>query len=174
MIRKAYLILPLFVLLQCRTALAEVTVVGFQAWKAARIDDARVSLEKLQVERSAPVVVSGKRGDAGKANEAIASGRLQAAGKNLRVDSKLQQAQLNLELAQELAVNDYFVLYLSQLKGRDAFVEAAKKLTPEEAADLMMTFSKHLRVGGASYEDLPPPSAAGLAAPVSGNKAITN
>jgi hypothetical protein len=43
-----------------------------------------------------------------------------------------------------LTVNDYFVLYLSQFKQRDAFVDAAKKLTPEEAADLMLAYQKYL------------------------------
>ncbi|HMS10269.1 MAG TPA: hypothetical protein PKE66_12335, partial [Pyrinomonadaceae bacterium] len=56
----------------------------------------------------------------------------------------LRQAQLNVQIAHELTVNDYFVLYLSQLKGREAFLEAAKKLTPEETADLMVAYQRHL------------------------------
>jgi hypothetical protein len=59
-------------------------------------------------------------------------------------------------VAQELAVNDYFVLYLSQFKSRDAFIEAAKKLTPEEAADLMMSYQKHL--AGSQDQDVIVPS----------------
>jgi len=147
---------------------------GFQSWKATRVEDARGALEKLQFERSGSALANTKRAESGKSNETLTGSRLQLAPKNLRVDSKRPQAQLNFELAQELTINDYFVLYLSQLKGREAFLEAAKKLTPDEAADLMMAFLKHLRVGGASYEDLPPPSAAGLAVPAIGNKAITN
>jgi hypothetical protein len=168
------LILPLIALLQSAAVFAEVSVTGFQVWKAARIEEARGALEKSQGERSVPSNANTKRLEPGKIVETIAGGRLQLAVKNPRVDSKLQRVQLNFELAQELTVNDYFVLYLSQLKGREAFIEAAKRLTPEESADLMMAFSKYLRVGGASYEDLPPPSAAGLAAPANSNKTITN
>ena len=63
---------------------------------------------------------------------------------DFRVDQRVQQARLNVEISQELTVNDYFILYLSQFKNREAFVEAAKKLTPEEAADLMIAYQKHL------------------------------
>ncbi len=123
-------------------------VLGFQAWKTSRVDDAKANLDRIQLEKAA----NGRPDKKADAKEAATS-RLQRA---TRSDQKLQQAQLNFEVAQELTVNDYFVLYLSQFKHRDAFVEAAKKLTPEEAADLMMSYQKHL--AGSQDQDVIVPS----------------
>lgn len=108
-------------------------VIGFQAWKDARVEEARTALERI--EKAAPPAPAKKNARAPK----------------LKVDVKqLQQAQLNLEVAQELTVNDYFVLYLSQFKTRESFIEAAKKLTPEDAAELMMAYQKQISTSESS------------------------
>lgn len=125
-------------------ARAEVGVQSFQTWKSNRVDEARTALEKLQGERPSAAKVLDRKPLENKAP---------------RVDLKLQQAQLNLEVARELTISDYFVLYLSQFKSRDAFVEAAKKLNPEESADLMMSYQKHLATGASSYDHVDAPSA---------------
>jgi hypothetical protein len=124
---------------------------AFQAWKASRVDEAKAVLEKVQKPASIDPLKKPLPGL-----------------KSTRVDQKLQQAQLNLDIAQELSVNDYFVLYLTQFKQRDAFVEVAKKLTPEEIADLMMAYQKHL--SGSSDIDLIAPSTASLGGPVTTTK----
>lgn len=151
-------------LLFAMSANAAPEVMGFQSWKASRIDDAKSILEKLQQDH-APAA-SAKRPEPTKVASAGTT-----ASKAPRADAKLQQAQMSLDVAHELTVNDYFVLYLSQFKTREAFLEAAKKLTPEESADLMISYQKHLVSGAGSFDDLAP-SAAGLAAPAgAGNKA---
>lgn len=131
---------------------ADLSVMGFQTWKASRIDDARSAVDRLSDqdrESATPTPKAARRG-----KQEIGS-RLQIASKNGRPDQRLQQAQINLEMAQELTVNDYFVLYLSQFKQKEAFVEAAKKLSPEEAADLMMSYQKRLSSGDADVSPNP-------------------
>ena len=96
-------------------------VLGFQAWKAARVDDAKQHLEKLEGQGVDP-----KKGPQEPARR------------------RLQQAQLNLEIIQELNITDYFTLYVTQLKDRSSFLDAAKKLSTDETADLMMAYQKTL------------------------------
>ena len=123
---RALIIILLAAITTGEGARADVSVVSFQAWKTSRIEETRTALEKLQqAEKTTP----------GKKLAAVVP-------KNLKSDPKFQQAQLNLEIAQELTVNDYFILYLSQFNQREAFVEAARKLSPEESADLMMSYQK--------------------------------
>jgi hypothetical protein len=139
---------------------AETAVLGFQAWKTSRVDDARSNLEKLQAEKpsQALAAITGPK-PSDKKNQSE-----QARAMALRVprtDQKVQQAQLALEIAQELTINDYFVLYLGPFKNnRDAYIEAAKKLSPEESADLMMSYQK--RLIGSSEADEPTPTSASL------------
>jgi hypothetical protein len=135
------LALTLLVGASAHAEISSVGVLGFQAWKAARVDDAKAALEKIQAEGpQAP------KADAGKPK---------APQKVSRGDQKLQQAQLNLEIVQELTVNDYFVLYLNQFKDRSAFLEAARKLNSDEAADLMMAYQKHLAKDSEADTSLP-------------------
>jgi methionine-rich copper-binding protein CopC len=150
-----------FVFLFASVAHADTSVQSFQAWKTSRVDEARATIEKLQSER--PTTVAAKILDkkTTDGNKTDASARLQTAQKSGRVDQRLQQAQLNLEVAQELTINDYFVLYLSQLKSREQFIEAAKKLNPDEAADLMMSYQKHLTIGSSAYDDVLPTTTLG-------------
>lgn len=116
---------------------AETSVVGFQSWKSARVDEARNALEKLQ--------------DAVSAKDKKL--------KNKPVDPKVQQAQVGVAIAQELTVNDYFLLYLRQFKHKEALVEAAKKLSPDEIADLLIAYQKHLAAGSQEVEMVIPTSA---------------
>jgi hypothetical protein len=124
-----------------------VGVLGFQAWKASRLEEAKQQLEQVKNEAQAPT----KTVDP-KAAKAPQESRLQKLNRN---DQRLEQAQLNVEIAEELAVNDYFVLYLNQFKDRSAFVEAAQKLNASEAADLMIAYQKHLAAAAAPEASLP-------------------
>jgi hypothetical protein len=110
------------------TPVAAPQVLSFKDWKSSRIDESQRVIDKM----SAEAIGSTK-----------ASQAAMVAGKPGRA-AKLQQALQNAEIAQELTVNDYFVLYLSQFHTKDAFVEAAKRLSPEELAELMMAYQKAL------------------------------
>lgn len=101
-------------------------VLSFKDWKASRVEESQKVIDKM----SAESVGSAKAANANNA------GKTRAA--------KLQQALQNAEIAQNLTVNDYFVLYLSQFQTKDAFTEAAKRLSPEDVAELMMAFQKSL------------------------------
>ncbi len=103
-------------------------ILGFQAWKSLRVTEARASLDKLQADLQ-PQAPGAK-----------------PASKFARGDQKLQQAQFNVEIAQELTISDYFTLYVSQLKDRSSFLDAAKKLSADETADLMMAYQKQLSI----------------------------
>lgn len=172
---RTLLILPLiFALLSAISprARAESNVLGFQAWKASRIDEAKTALEKLTTEggmdRPMP---SGTPGNAARIDKRVEPAKPAQAHRN---DPKLQQAELNVEVAQELTVNDYFVLYLNQFKDKEALLEAAKKLSPEEVAELMMAYRKNLNgaeqaetqapglLGGVGSLASPRPAAAGM------------
>lgn len=67
---------------------------------------------------------------------------------NLKLRDSLQrqmsQLQWNLEVANDLSVTDYFVLYLSQQSQADRFYLAAQKLTASEVAELMEAYSSAL------------------------------
>lgn len=129
------------------SAQSEAPVIGFQGWKNARVEEAKSALERIQTSSDRSPSQGAKPAEAReRRNDSVTPpSRLQSLQKNPRADQRLQQAQLNLEIAQELSVNDYFVLYLSQFKNRESFVEAAKRLTPEEAAELMMAYQRSLR-----------------------------
>lgn len=138
----AQILMAVTLLLSSFSAWAEINdgigVVGFQAWKQTRIDEAKAQLEKLTAEIGTERAPGDKKPVVKGPQEV---GRLQ---KSARGDHRLQQAQLNFEIAQELSVNDYFVLYLNQFKDRSAFLEAARKLSAEETAELMQSYQRHL------------------------------
>lgn len=133
-------------------------VMGFQAWKASRIEEAKTQIDRIQGEAGADKA-QGERAPGekmpvmkGAETKTLPKDRLQ---KSPRIDQRLQQAQLNLEIAQELSVNDYFVLYLSRFKERSAFQEAARKLSVDEAADLMIAYQRSLDVNANPDAGLP-------------------
>lgn len=63
---------------------------------------------------------------------------------------QLSQLQWNLEVANDLSVTDYFVLYLSQQSQPDRYHQAAQKLTSSEVAELMEAYSGALGIGQAA------------------------
>lgn len=55
-----------------------------------------------------------------------------------RMDNELRVAQENLQIAQELSVEDYFVVYLSRFKARpDAIQSVASRMSKDEVAELI-------------------------------------
>ena len=97
------------------TQIARGDVLSFQEWKKVKVTEA-------QVLSSSPT-------------EATTKAQASKAGKS----SKLEASKLALQIAEELTIDDYFALYLSQFKDKSDFSDAAKKLAPSEMADLLMT-----------------------------------
>lgn len=65
------------------------------------------------------------------------------------LERQLNQVRWNSEVAKELTVTDYFILYLSQQNQEDRFKIAAQKMTLDEVADLieaytgMLSYKRH-------------------------------
>jgi cell division protein FtsX len=128
-VMKRLFSLFILVLTMASGAQAEINssgVMGFQAWRTSRIEDAKATLEKIQADAQI---------------DKPQAARPTEAKKNFQ---RYQQAQLNLQIVQELTISDYFTLYLSQLKDRSMMLDAARKLSADEVADLMVAYQKAL------------------------------
>jgi hypothetical protein len=129
------------------------TVMTFQAWKGLRLEEARLVLERLtqeraydnQADRSAMIErAPGERQAVVKsaAEPATRLGTARAAKTASRSDSRIEQAQMNLEIAQDLTVNDYLQIYLSRFRSREALLDVARRMAPEEVVDLLLSYQK--------------------------------
>lgn len=134
MFRTLVLVLALLI---SHSASAE--VLGFRAWKTQRIDEAKLALERVTTESS-----NDKRSPTAPTAEVRSAGTLMQVKKLSKAETRINQAKMNLELAAEFTINDYFVLYLSQQANAEAIPEAAKKMSPEEVAELMLAYKKRL------------------------------
>lgn len=155
--------------------LPPLNVLSFRAWKDHRVNDARIQLERaiadLNLERG-PIVdrAPGQRAPIVKAEAkpvAISAGATKTArvADHKRLESRVEQAKSNLEMAQELNVSDYFAVYLSQFRTREAMLEAARQMSPEDVADLMLAYQK------ASAQDA---AAAGVGGPMSVGQSLNS
>jgi hypothetical protein len=120
--------LILMVLLVATSAHAE--VLSFKAWKTARIEEAKSTLTQT---------LKGDASTQAQVNTVSSSAKAHP-------NERLSQAQMNVEIAQELTIQDYFIIYLSQFKSQTAFQEAAKKLSAEEMGELLVAYKKQLSV----------------------------
>mgnify|MGYP001605402675 FL=1 len=59
---------------------------------------------------------------------------------------QLYQALLKVELSKDLTINDYFIVYLSRHHdGKGAIMKAAKKMSPDETASLLLAYRSNLQ-----------------------------
>lgn len=136
--------------------MAKPELLSFKVWKTMRVDEAKANLERIQIEATriqAGVINVDTRG--------IKSG----VRSRQKIEQEISQAKMNVEINQDLTVNDYFILYLGQFQGPEALVEAAKKLSPEEIAELLGAYRRHLTGPDQAREQLPrtlPRNQAGL------------
>jgi hypothetical protein len=69
----------------------------------------------------------------------------------IEAQSHTQQLKWNLEIAQDLSITDYTILYLSQTKKpKSAFKQVAEKLSSTDVADLLEAYSKAVEIGRSS------------------------
>lgn len=148
-------------------------VLTFQAWKSLRTDEARLILERLTLESqifaasSSPVVADRAPGErqavvrpARVAPEAApATTTSRSAGRAAlrprtdgRLDARVEQARLNLEIAQDLTINDYLQIYLSQFKTADVLRDVARRMNPDEVADLLIAYQRSATLGSSQNE----------------------
>lgn len=96
-------------------------VLSFKDWRIRRIQEAADAVKRVQKERNSNQK-TGARGY-----------------------TRLEQAHLNLKIAQSLSAHDYFLFYLSdRFKGnKQALEQAAKKLTPADMAEIMAYYQAY-------------------------------
>jgi hypothetical protein len=131
-------------------------VLSFEEWKGQRLDAAKAAYDKVFSEISSSSTAFPSPAGSAKASSPRVQGtgarvnptsnRTQPSPRGARLDLQLQSAQQAIELAQELSVSDYLVLYLARLKDRGALVDAAKRLSPEQTADLLEAMQRTLAV----------------------------
>lgn len=96
---------------------------SFVEWKQEKVKDAVQKLDEARRDQSS------------------------APSKDNSNESKIYQAEWNLETAQELEITDYIVLYLSQFAGTKKFEEAASRLTKNEVAMVMEKYISIIQKG---------------------------
>lgn len=140
-------------------------ILTFQAWKSLRVDEARLVLERMTYENQLEKMPVIDRSP-GEKQAVVRSGTparpmptaSQKGGRaESRLESRTEQARMNLEIAQDLTVNDYLVIYLSQFKSREAMLDVARRMPPEDVADLLLANQK-LVAGGQFAEHSPNPA----------------
>ena len=129
----------------------------FQAWKSLRVDEARFVLERMTLEGHLEKMPQIDRSPVEK-TPAIRTTAPRAGRAESRADARIEQARMNLEIARDLTVNDYLLVYLSQFKSRDILIDVARRMPPEDVADLLQAYQK-LSLGGqiAEHAQLPSP-----------------
>jgi len=60
------------------------------------------------------------------------------------LDKQQLQLNWNIDVAKDLSVTDYFVLYLSQQNNPDRFQQAAQKMSTREVAELIEAYANTL------------------------------
>jgi hypothetical protein len=104
------------------------SIKGYQEWKREKIQLAQGQVSSLHAQIF----------------------KAQAEGNKKLVENlERQSAQLhwNMEVAQDLSVTDYFVLYLSQQSQPDRFQQSAAKMSTREVAELIEAYAKTLNTG---------------------------
>lgn len=128
-------------------------VLTFQAWKSLRTDEARLILERLTLEGQIFAATSADR-TPGERQAVVRAGPAAAvatspvprssprAAVRPRQDNRVEQARMNLEIAQDLTINDYLQIYLSQFKTADVLRDVARRMNPDEVAELLIAYQK--------------------------------
>jgi hypothetical protein len=113
---------------------------AYKDWKAEKIQNIQVKINQTgaQVEALKVRIAQDQK-----------SAVVSPYGNHLQYYQKqLDQAQWNLEVARDLSVTDYIVLYLATQPSKGRFQEAAAQLKPSEVAELMEAYSQS--IGAAS------------------------
>lgn len=154
-------------------------VLTFQAWKSLRVEEARLVLERMMMEtqmqqmqqaQNAAERLPGERqavvkqiappvtntANVRQVTRGLRSGRVDQraeAKAEARADGKVEQARINLEIAQELAITDYLQIYLSQFRSSDALRDVARRMNPEEVAELLLAYQQQKIAGQGAVAD---------------------
>ena len=140
---KAFLMGSIFCTLGWMSvALAEQEpVFSFEVWKAKQVEAAQITFNVAKM-------------DMNLRNRSTQKAEAQSLALQARVD----QARLHLEVAKELGLHDYFVLYAAQLRSTEDFKRVVSSLSQEEATMLLRAYAERLthQQGGATTAQLRP------------------
>jgi hypothetical protein len=125
------LILCLFV----GTAQAATPVKSYREWKAQRVQVASSQIGILKVRLAAAQMMVQK-------------------GQAENLKKEMDQEQWNLDVAKDLSVTDYFVLYLSQIPDTDRFKQAAARMNVTEIEEMMKAYSEAVGASQTPNENL--------------------
>jgi hypothetical protein len=103
---------------------------SFKDWKDGKIQAAAAQVEQTKGQLSLLRL------------RAHGSTNLMSAVQNL--EQQLSQEEWNLEVARDLSVTDYLVLYLAQQGSPAKLAEAAKQLSPEETAQVLEAYIRSM------------------------------
>lgn len=103
-------------------------IFSFEQWKLKQVEEAQITYNVASMDMTLRARSRQAGGEEG-------AGSLQA-----RVD----QARLHLEVAKELGLHDYFVLYVAQLQSQEEFQKVVQHLSQEEAASLLKAYAEQL------------------------------
>jgi hypothetical protein len=104
-------------------AVTATTVKSYREWKTQRIHSATTEISSLRAQFTSAQLLGRK-----------------AQAENIQ--KEISQQQWNLDVAKELSVTDYFVLYLSQVPETDRFKQAAAKMNLNEIEEMMKAYSE--------------------------------
>ena len=99
------------------------SIKSFQEWKTLQVETSKADLRAVKAR------AQGKAGYA----SAVRS-----------IEQQVTQERWNLEVAQDLSVTDYLVLYLAHQGAPGKLAEAAVKLTPEETAQVLEAYIRNM------------------------------
>jgi hypothetical protein len=105
-----------------KLAIVQTPVKSYREWKAQRIHTAGSQIGVLKAQLTSAQMM----------------GRTAQAA---NLQKEISQEQWNLDVAKELSVTDYFVLYLSQVPEADRFKQAAAKMSLNEIEEMMKAYS---------------------------------
>jgi hypothetical protein len=104
-------------------------ILSYRGWKSERIQSILVRIGQQRA-HLAKAQIEGKKDMA------------------LQAERLLKQEEWNLEVAQDLSVSDYIVLYLSGQSAANKFYQAAQQMTVAETSELIEAFARETGPSG--------------------------
>ena len=124
---KFFFILAMVIVQQSSALAGVATALSFEDWKRCKIQTAKEDIQHLKQNLDQYQKIDPK-------SSLIPSTK-----------KELSQSEFNLEVAQNLSVTDYLVLYLSNQHNPTRFKEAAAKLSSEDTAKIIEAYLQSLQ-----------------------------
>lgn len=136
------------VFISSAVSLANQRILSFKEWKSERLQIAIADVVKVKTEIEIKKQELFGSSDTGMLDSGVQELALVTHMKEQllgALQKKLNQSELQLETVKRLSVNDYFVVYLINTEDKkEAIADAAKLLSPDEVAQLLVAYSQHI------------------------------